>query len=74
MGSPDFAVPALKKLTAETRVVGVVTQPDKPSGRGRILKSPAVKKAALESDLPVLQPVKVNDPLVLEQLADLNRT
>ena len=72
MGSPDFAVPALKKLASEYRVVAVVTQPDRPSGRGRILQSPPVKLTALERYLPVLQPAKINDPLVLEQMSDLN--
>jgi len=72
MGSPDFAVPALNKLASETRIVAVVTQPDRPSGRGRILQSPPVKLTAIERHLPVLQPVKVNDPLVLEQMLDFN--
>lgn len=56
MGSPEFAVPCLATLHELTEVVGVVCQPDKPSGRGLELSAPAVKQKALALGLPVLQP------------------
>ncbi|MCX5745957.1 MAG: formyltransferase family protein, partial [Proteobacteria bacterium] len=57
MGSPAFAVPCLRALVAHGHEVGlVVSQPDKPAGRGAQLAAPAVKTAALELGLPVLQP------------------
>ena len=56
-GTPDFAVPSLRALTEEGHeVVGVVTQPDRPAGRGRSLRSSAVKQAALADGLHVLEP------------------
>jgi methionyl-tRNA formyltransferase len=68
MGSPSFAVPALRAVAAHFPVVGVVTQPDRPTGRGRELKSPAVKAAALDLGLPIIQPVKINSPEAMDQL------
>ncbi len=59
MGSPDFAVPCLQALLQATEVVAVVSQPDKPAGRGQKLGAPAVKLAALEQGIPVLQPASV---------------
>lgn len=56
MGSPEFAVPCLVALHKATEVVAVVSQPDRPSGRGLTLLPPAVKVKALELGLPVLQP------------------
>lgn len=56
MGSPEFAVPCLKALVAHHEVALVVSQPDKPAGRGGQLAAPAVKTAALELGLPVFQP------------------
>ena len=70
MGSPDFAVPALKLLAGKYPVVGVVTQPDRPAGRGRTLLAPPVKVAALELGLPVLQAEKIRQPEVVNQLAN----
>ena len=71
MGSPEFAVPSLDALAQIADVRLVVTQPDKPKGRGRALAPPPVKEAALRHGLRVLQPTKVknNDDL----LADLRR-
>lgn len=66
MGSPAFAVPSLRAAAELSRVVGVVTQPDKPAGRGRQLTPCAVKIAAGELGLPVTQPEKVRD--AVEQL------
>ena len=68
MGSPDFALPTLKALTERYDVVGVVTQPDRASGRGRELKAPPVKRLALELGLPVMQPEKLRLPEAMEQL------
>jgi len=75
MGSPDFAVPTLEALVsrAEERgylyhIVGVVTQPDRPAGRGRALVPPAIKPAALRLGIPVLQPEKLSLPEAMQQL------
>jgi methionyl-tRNA formyltransferase len=56
MGTPDFAVPALRTLVDTQNVVGVVTQPDRQAGRGRQLRPPPVKIVAQESGIPVFQP------------------
>src|SRR2546428_12403568 len=56
MGSPEFAVPCLRALAGAHEVALVVTQPDKPAGRGGALAAPAVKIAAGELGLPVIQP------------------
>ncbi len=56
MGTPEIAVPALRALAARTRVLSVVTQPDRPAGRGNHVQAPAVKTAALELGLRVWQP------------------
>lgn len=72
MGTPDFAVPALEGLIeAGHLVAGVVTQPDKPKGRGKNMQYPPVKEKALEYDLPVYQPKNVNEPEMLKILTDL---
>jgi methionyl-tRNA formyltransferase len=75
MGSPDFSVPSLRALVrrgeSETRpyhVVGVVTQPDRPGGRGGKLAPPAVKEAALELGLALIQPGKLRETDAMEQL------
>ncbi len=68
MGSPDFAVPSLEALAGRYPVVGVVTQPDRPAGRGGTLKPPAVKEAALRLGIPVIQPEKLRQPEAMEQL------
>lgn len=72
LGTPDFAVASLKAMV-ETgyQVVGVVTAPDKPAGRGMQLQQSAVKKFAVEHDIPVLQPVKLRDPQFLDALRNL---
>ena len=72
MGTPDFAVPALRTLAASRHeVVGVVTQPDKPKGRGKHLQAPPVKEAAQELGIPVYQPEKVREQSFVEQLSEL---
>ncbi len=70
MGTPEFAVAPLQALLGHGyKVVGVVTVPDKPSGRGLKMNESAVKKFAVEHELPVLQPEKLKDPAFLEALA-----
>ena len=56
MGTPEFALPALRALIARHEVTGVVTMPDRPAGRGRAPRPSPVKQLALEHDLPLLQP------------------
>ena len=68
MGSPDFALPTLKALAENYQVVGVVTQPDRASGRGRELKPPPVRLLAGKLKLPVLQPEKLRQPEAMDQL------
>lgn len=72
MGTPEFAVPSLRALVGGGyNVVGVVTTPDKPAGRGQKLHQSEVKRAALELGLPVLQPEKLKDPAFVEALRAL---
>ena len=68
MGTPDFAVPSLEALLTKHEVVLVVTQPDKPKGRGKKMVPTPVKACALEHSIPVLQPEKVKEPEFVEQL------
>lgn len=73
MGTPDFAVESLKALVEnEYNVVGVITAPDKPAGRGRQMSESAVKKYAVEQNLKVLQPEKLKNPEFLAELDSLN--
>jgi len=63
MGTPEFAVPPLKAILDHGfEIAGVVTAPDKPAGRGRNMRQPAVKEFALSVGLPVLQPLNLKDP------------
>jgi len=72
MGTPDFAVESIKALLhAGHNVVGVVTAPDKPAGRGQKLSKSAVKQYAQEQGLPILQPLKLKDPEFIAQLSAL---
>ncbi len=72
MGTPDFAVCPLKYLVENGyQVVGVVTNPDKPAGRGQQLQESAVKKYAREVGLKIMQPARFRDPDFLEELAAL---
>ncbi len=70
MGTPDFAVPTLRLLleAPRFRVVGVVTQPDRPAGRGQQVQMSPVKRVALNAGVPVIQPLKPHEPAALEQL------
>ena len=72
MGSPDFSLSALRALASHYQVVGVVTQPDRASGRGRELKAPPVKLLAQELNIPVIQPQKLREPEAMQQLQSWN--
>lgn len=73
MGTPDFAVETLRAIVeADYKVVGVITAPDRPAGRGRKLQESAVKKYALEQDLRVLQPTNLKSEEFLNELKELN--
>lgn len=72
MGTPDFAVPCLKKIIEDKyTVVGVVTQPDKPKGRGHKMVPPPVKECAIENEIPVFQPETLRNESFLEELNNL---
>jgi methionyl-tRNA formyltransferase len=73
LGTPEFAAIPLEALAHDTRyqVVGVVTQPDRASGRSRAPEPPPVKRAALQLGIPVFQPESLRDPAAVEQLAAL---
>ncbi len=68
MGSPEFAIPVLKALAGNYHLVGVVTQPDRPAGRGQVLTPPLVKKLAEDLNLPYIQPRRLREPEAMEQL------
>jgi methionyl-tRNA formyltransferase len=71
-GTPDFAATALSLLIASTHTLaGVLTQPDRPAGRGKKLTASPVKQLALRAGLPVLQPARLQDPETLQQLTSL---
>lgn len=72
MGTPDFAVGTLKRiLEADFNVVGVITAPDRPAGRGRKVQESAVKQFAVQHNLTVLQPTNLKDEGFLEELKAL---
>jgi len=68
MGTPRFACPPLKRLICEEEVIGVVTQPDRPSGRGRKLVPSPVKQLAEKKGIPLYQPSRVNQPSFICQV------
>lgn len=71
-GTPAFAIPSLAALLeSQERVVAVVTQPDKPKGRTRVLSAPPVKGLALKEGIKVLQPKTLKDPLLSAELSNL---
>ena len=73
MGTPDFAVATLDALVkASFKIVGVITAPDKPAGRGRKIQQSAVKKYALGNKLPILQPTNLKNDNFIEELKSLN--
>jgi len=70
MGTPEFSVPSLKALlNSGHSVVGVVTQPDRPKGRGQELTASPIKQLAVQHKIPTLQPLKMKDPGFLDALA-----
>ncbi|MBP9537014.1 MAG: methionyl-tRNA formyltransferase [Negativicutes bacterium] len=71
MGTPDFAVPCLKTLNENYEVIAVITQPDRPKGRGQKLMPSPIKEYALEHNLTVLQPEKIKTSETEEQLKKL---
>ncbi len=72
MGTPDFAVPALRTLhTSRHSVLAVVTQPDRPKGRGQEMQASPIKRYALENSLKVYQPEKASAPEFVAELAAL---
>lgn len=70
LGTPDFAVPVLQSLVdaPDLDVVGVVTQPDRPAGRGQVVAASAVKQRAEHLGLPILQPATLRDPAAIDAL------
>lgn len=73
MGTPDFAVGVLKEMVeAGKNIVGVITAPDKPAGRGRKLMGSAVKEFALSQNLKILQPINLKEESFLKDLKELN--
>lgn len=73
MGTPEFAVPCLDILLREGHEIScVITQPDRPKGRGQKLTQSPVKEFAVKNALPVLQPEKINNSLVVENLKKLS--
>lgn len=73
MGTPQFAVGVLKKLIDENcNVVGVITAPNKPAGRGRKVSQSAVKEYAISRNIPLLQPTNLKDEVFLEELKALD--
>ena len=71
MGTPEFSVPTLEALIAHHDVIAVVTQPDKPKGRGKAMAFPPVKETALAHNIPVYQPVKVREEGFVKMLRDM---
>lgn len=72
-GTPDFSLPSLKAIyNSSHQICAVLTQPDRPSGRGLKLTASPVKQLAQELKLPLLQPASLKDSLVQKQLCDLN--
>lgn len=73
MGTPDFAVSSLRALLQNNfKVVTVITQPDRPGGRGKKMRPSSVKTAALDAGIPVYQPEKIRDPGVVKVIKDLH--
>ena len=72
MGSPDFALPTLNALAEGFNIVGVVTQPDRPAGRGRKVHPPPVKILAEKLGLPIIQPLTLKDPEAIMQIEHMN--
>jgi methionyl-tRNA formyltransferase len=72
MGSPEFAVPILKKVANAFEIITVVTQPDRPSGRGRKIEQSPIKELSLALGLPLIQPMKIKESEVVNHLQIIN--
>lgn len=73
MGTPDIAVPCLQKIIDEKHeVLAVVTQPDKPKGRGKKMAMPPVKELAVENNIDVYQPIKARDEEFIKTIKEIN--
>src|ERR1700751_5886354 len=69
IGTGEIGVPTLRALqTSEHELVGVVTQPDKPTGREQKITPPPIKAALVGKETPILQPAKIKDPAAIEQI------
>ncbi len=71
MGTSPFAIPSLRALAGSFEVVAVITQPDRPRGRGRKVLPPPVKECAADLGLPILQPERVKEPAFVARLEEL---
>lgn len=72
MGTPDFAVPSLKKMIEKYNVSAIVTQPDKPSGRGKKVSISPIKEVGLSNKIPIFQPEKIRtDSVIINKLKEL---
>lgn len=71
MGTPDFAVPTLEALVKHHEVTAVISQPDKPKGRGKKMQPTPVKQAAQAHGIPVYQPEKIKDPEFIAKLSEI---
>jgi len=72
MGTPDFALPSFEALAESEEIIAVITQPDRPKGRGEILTPPPIKLAAQKRSIPLFQPERIRkDPEFIRQLAQL---
>ncbi|MGU8576576.1 methionyl-tRNA formyltransferase [Clostridium perfringens] len=72
MGTPDFAVPSLKKMIEKFNVSAIVTQPDKPSGRGKKVSISPIKEVGLSNKIPIFQPEKIRtDSVIINKLKEL---
>ncbi len=72
MGTPDFSVPSLVKLAERFQVTGVITQPDRPSGRGRKFIPSAIKAAAIKLGIDIVQPENANSDFILDKIQNWN--
>jgi methionyl-tRNA formyltransferase len=72
IGTPDFAVPTLVELSRHFQIIGVITQPDRPTGRGRTLTPTAIKLAANEIQLEVFQPPDINSISAIQKIREWN--
>lgn len=72
MGTPDFAVPSLKKMIEKYNVSAIVTQPDKPSGRGKKVAISPIKEVGLSNGIPIFQPDKIKtDSVIIDKLKEI---